>query len=95
MVGNEIRDLTEPEGRDLGEDLSLVRDGVIHHHVKGRDAIGGDDEQGLTQVVDVADLAPAFEGEAREVRLEQRGPHGILRRTSYHTGWTGRREIFT
>ena len=35
----------EPEGRELGKDLSLVRDAARQDNVERRDAVGGHDKQ--------------------------------------------------
>ena len=62
VAGNEVMlealaELLEPEQADGGEDLALVGNAVGHDDVVGADAIGGDDEQALAQVVNVAHLA--------------------------------------
>ena len=50
--------LLHPEGGDGGEDPPLVGDGLGHHHVEGRHAVGRDEQQVLVvQLVDVAHLA--------------------------------------
>ena len=50
--------MLEPEGAQAGQDAPLVGDAVGHDPVERTDAIGGDQEQPIAQVVDVADLAP-------------------------------------
>jgi hypothetical protein len=58
MVGDLVVELAEPEVGNPGQDLALARDRVGQHHVEGRQAIGGDDQQALViDGVDVADLA--------------------------------------
>ena len=49
--------LLEPERRQLRQDLALVGNPRAEHVVERGDAIGGDDEQMLAEIVDVADLA--------------------------------------
>ena len=45
MVRNEIAKKFEPEQRNLREYVSLVRDAGGQHVVKGRDAVGGYEQQ--------------------------------------------------
>ncbi len=47
----------EPEEGEGGEDFSLVGDALGHDDVEGADAVGGDDEKGFAEVVDVADFS--------------------------------------
>lgn len=47
----------EPEETEGGEEFSFVGDGVGHDAVVGADAVGGDDEEGISEVVDIADFA--------------------------------------
>ena len=69
MVRHHIRQLVEPEGRQLREDLALVGDAGAQHVVERRDAIGGDQQQRVAQVVDVAHFAGA--------KARQRGQVGL------------------
>ena len=58
VVGHQVPCFLEPEQRDLGQDLPFERDGVRHHDVESREAIGGDDQQMLgIHVVDITHLA--------------------------------------
>ena len=59
----ELREAAEPEVRDLREDRALVRDARREHDVERGDAIGGDEEVAVAEVVDVADFAAAGERE--------------------------------
>jgi hypothetical protein len=59
VVRHDIGQLVEPEGRQLRENLALVRNAGAQHVVERRDAIGGDQQQRIAQVVDVAHLAGA------------------------------------
>ena len=49
----------EPEQRQGREDAALVGDAGRQHPVEGADAVGGDDDEPVAEVVDVADLAAA------------------------------------
>src|SRR5436305_1124297 len=62
----------QPEERHRGQDAALVGDRCRQHPIKGADAIGGDDDQAVAEVVDVADfaLSPGIRG---DVALE----HGV------------------
>ena len=62
----------KPEQAQLGEDLSLVRDAVGQDPVEGADSIGADDQQGLTQVINVANFA-ATQRQAGKVGLQDDG----------------------
>ena len=60
VVGNDVARFSEPERRQLGEHLPLVGDARAKHVVKGRNAIGRDNQQDARVVrkcVDVANLA--------------------------------------
>ena len=57
MMRNEVGDVVEPEGRQLREHAALVGDAGAEHVVERGDAIGGDDQQVLAEIVDVAHLA--------------------------------------
>src|SRR5687767_65883 len=71
----ELSEAVEPEIRDLREDRPLVRDAGRQHDVERGDAIGGDEEVAVAEVVDVAHFAAAREGEG-EVGLGDRCAHG-------------------
>ena len=57
VVGHDVGQLFEPEQRNLGEDLSLVRNGRGQHDVEGRETVGGDNQQLVAELVDVANFA--------------------------------------
>ena len=70
-VGGEV--VEEEEGQ-AGEELALVRDAVLHDHVKRRDAVGRDKEESVVVTghgVDVAHLAPREQLQRRAVGLGQ------------------------
>ena len=57
VVGaNELGEV-EPEPRELGEDLALERDERGQDVVEGRDAVRGDDQELVADLIDVPDLA--------------------------------------
>ena len=59
VVRDDIGQLVEPERRQLRQHLALVGDAGAQHVVEGGDAVGGDQEQRIAQVVDVAHFAGA------------------------------------
>ena len=62
----------EPEAGELREHAALVRDARPQHVVEGRDPVGGDDEQLIADLVDVAHFAAAVERQAIEIGVEER-----------------------
>jgi hypothetical protein len=58
VVGQHAGELVEPERRRGGEDAALVGDRLAEHHVEHAQPVGRDEqEEAVTGVVDVADLA--------------------------------------
>ena len=57
VVGREVLQHVKPEHGNLGEDLPLEGDGSVQHPVKGRDAVGGDEDAALVHAIHIADLA--------------------------------------
>ena len=70
VVGDVFEEV-EPEEAELGEHAALVGDAVGHDAVEGADAVGGDEEEGVAEVVDVADLAADGRLEFGDGALEQ------------------------
>jgi hypothetical protein len=68
---DDVGELSEPEQRELRQHHALVGDAGGQHHVEGADPIRGHDEQPVTEVVDVPDLAAAPHLQVRQARLEQ------------------------
>jgi hypothetical protein len=64
----------EPEPAHARENAALVRDARRQNPIEGADAIAGDDDEPVAQIVDIAHLAAP----ARHIRnpaFEQRRPH--------------------
>ena len=59
----DVAEAAEPEDGDLVEDLSLVGDAGREDDVERGDAVGGDEQERVAEVVDVADFAAAGEWE--------------------------------
>jgi len=57
VVGNDLAELMKPEERELREDATLVGDCRGHNDVESGKAVGGDDEQFIAQVIDIANFA--------------------------------------
>jgi len=51
------------------EDFALIRNGSGQHDVEGGEAVGGDDQQFVAEVVNVADFAAAAKGESWKISL--------------------------
>ena len=74
VVRHHVLQEVEPEEGKLGEDAPLVGDRRRKHDVEGADAIRGDDEQAIAEIVDVADFSAPPEGQLGNPALHQRGP---------------------
>jgi hypothetical protein len=61
----------EPEHGETREHAALVGDAGRQHPVEGTDAVRGDEDEAVAEVVDVADLAPTA-WVAGDVALQQR-----------------------
>ena len=70
---HEIAHALEPEPGQLRQHLSLVRDAGAEDVVERGDAIGGDDQQLVADLVDIANLAAAVKSQAIEIGLEEWG----------------------
>ncbi len=49
----------EPKCRDLRKHLSLTRNRIGQNAIESRDAIRGDEEQTISEIVDISHLAAA------------------------------------
>src|SRR4051794_4995465 len=82
----------EPEGAEAGQDPPLVGDGGGHDPVEGTQPGGGDDQEPVAPVVDVAHPAPA----ARDP-----GPRGVPHRRAHAEdpsglpSWPGSTRLWT
>ena len=70
VVGDDFRGAAEPEGREAVEDMALERDANGQYHIKGGNAVAGDDEQVAPEVVRITHLAPD-KYRQRQVRFHQ------------------------
>jgi hypothetical protein len=74
MIGHHVARFREPEQGDLRQDLSLEGNGIGQHHVEGRQAVGGDDEQMLgVHVVNIAHLSLVDFLETAQLRVSNSG----------------------
>jgi len=68
VIGYVLRGPFKPEIRHSGQNLTFTRNGVGKHHVKGRQAIGGDDQQMvLSSLVDIANFSRPSKGSGRSL----------------------------
>src|SRR5262249_14168943 len=74
VIGDDILEVVEPEGRHLRQDLTLVRNRSGENHIERRKTVGGHDEEMLTQVVDVTDFAATVKFHTWKIGLGYR--HG-------------------
>ena len=91
MIRDDVARLVEPEGGQLCEHLAFVGDAGAEDVVERRDAIGGDEQQLVADLVDVAHLAlpmrraavePCFEDRSRNRQEESFGRFGKTRMLS-------------
>ena len=57
MIGNDVFEQIEPEKRKLREDAAFVRDAGGHDHVEGGEPVGGDHQQLVAEIVNIADFS--------------------------------------
>ncbi len=70
MVRHERSKFLKPEMRDLREHLALARNAVGHDDVEGGNAVAGDEQEGVAEVEDFADLAGADFFDAGQIELQ-------------------------
>ena len=63
----DVRELPEPEVRELRQDLALVRDAGGEDAVERRDPVARDEEERGAEIVELADLAAAGQAGAGQV----------------------------
>ena len=66
MIRN-VRKLRKPPAAELGEHFALAGYRIRENAVKGRDAVGRDNEQFIAEIEDFADFAAAKFGDAGKV----------------------------
>ena len=71
----DVLEMREPEVRDLIENLALVRNARRQHDIERGDAIGGDEQKALAEVVHIAYFSPASERK-RQAGFENGATHG-------------------
>ncbi len=76
MIFKIAAEFFEPEKTQRGENPAFVGNAVGHHDVVSADAVGGDDQERIAQVINVANLAAA--NGQRERALEESFFHGGL-----------------
>ena len=82
VVGDDVAEVLEPEGRQLRQDAPLVRDAGPEHVIEGRDAVRGNDDEDVAGRVDVAHLAGAEALETRNVSVQNGERWAARSRTS-------------
>src|SRR5262245_27154878 len=73
MIGDDRLRPLEPERGNLRQHLPFVGDARAEHVVERRDAIAGDDEQAVAEIVNVAHLALTVGPAVGKRGLENRG----------------------
>ncbi len=64
MVGDEVGCLLKPEPGQGGQDAAFVGDTGRQDHVEGRNPVGGDNQQRIAEVVNIAHFALDKRGQA-------------------------------
>ena len=75
VVRNDVGQFVEPEKRKLGEHAALIGNGRGKNDVECRKAVGGDDQQTIAEVVNVANLSAPKKFEPRKFCLRNNGAH--------------------
>src|SRR5947199_7829948 len=70
VIGHGVLEMVEPESRHLRQDFALIWNGRREHDVKCGKPVGGDNEKVLTEIVDVANLAPAVERDTGKIGFD-------------------------
>ncbi len=69
MIGDDVFQKIEPEKRKLRQDAALIGNGSGKYDIERGEPVGGDDEQFIAEIVDVADLSSRRGSEAGEMRF--------------------------
>ena len=67
VVRKDVAELLKPKKGELRENAALIRDRGGHDDVEGGKTIGGDDEEFVAEVVDIANLAARDGRDTRKV----------------------------
>ena len=67
MIRNEVLQKIEPEQRKLREDPSFIRNRCGHDDIECGKTVGGDNEQFVAEIVDVAHFAASRGRNAGEI----------------------------
>jgi hypothetical protein len=73
----DVGEPAEPEVGELGQDLPLVGNARREDDVEGRDPVAGDEQDGVAQIIELADLAAPGEARRGQVRFGD-GAHGVV-----------------
>src|ERR1700722_17428261 len=71
MVLNQLAQKVKPEERDLRENLPLAWNSCAQHMVEGGDAIRGDQQQGISNRIEIAHLASSKQRNFAQIGCEQ------------------------
>ena len=70
VMRNDVRELLEPEKRKLRQHAALIGNRRGENDVEGREPVGGDDQQAIAELVDVANLAAAAKLQSGKIVCE-------------------------
>src|SRR2546426_10903044 len=73
MVRHDVARLLEPERRELREHFALVGNARAEDIVEGGDPVGGDEQQAIVDLVDVAYFALAMRPNSVQACVDDRG----------------------
>jgi hypothetical protein len=83
MILGNVPGLAEPEFAQGGEDAALLGDGVREYDIERADTIGGNEEQRISQIEDLAHLAALELLDAWEIDLRHCVRHGARLNFTY------------
>src|SRR5262245_36440185 len=73
MIGDDPASAAEPERGNLRQDFDLVGDARAEHVVERRDPVGGDNQQAIAEIKNVANFPVSIGLAARERGMQKRG----------------------